>query len=303
MSVDAVQIGVAERTWPTVAGPATTASWYPSRPGLPAAPYCGLYPAAAAREATPMPGVFPLVVLLSGTGGNRYTHSYLAEDLARRGFWVIAPETPGPAQWTDRRREARTRPALVRAVVSAALDSDLAAAIDPRRIIVVGFSSGGYVGLVLAGAQPAAQRGGAAGEVPGPPERPVPGPALPLRLAALVLLDPALASAFTPAMLASITLPTALFTSGLEDADLLGRTDDYAAHLGNLRLSHRFAEAGHYVYCNLCPPLLTKIAPRVCVDRWVERAAVHRELTRLIGGFLAPWRVGVEGAWAPSVAC
>lgn len=82
-----------ERVWPTVVGQVITTIWYPSLPAEPRSAYLNLYPANAASEATPLTGQFPLVILVCGTGGTRYSHSYLAESLAAQGFWVIAPET------------------------------------------------------------------------------------------------------------------------------------------------------------------------------------------------------------------
>lgn len=278
MTSTRVQIGITERSWPTSTslGEVRSAIWYPAEPAPTAAPYLRVYPAAAARDSQPVEGRFPLVVVVAGSGGNRFTYSRLAEGLASRNCWVIAPELPGPpATWAALAQRA----AAVEAIRASLATSDLSGYVcgDP---IYVGHSIGATLGVLLAGARPDCQHGRWA------VESRVGWLSAHMKLSALVLLDPALGDAFSRNALRAVHVPTALFVSGIEDADLFGRPDRYREGLPNVRLTHEFTHAGHFVYCNPCSPVLAKISPRACHDERVDRSAVHRELLSLLDDFL-----------------
>ena len=49
---------------------------------------------SAARDAAPAEGSFPLVILSHGYPGNRYLMSHLAENLASKGYVVVAADHP-----------------------------------------------------------------------------------------------------------------------------------------------------------------------------------------------------------------
>lgn len=288
--MEQVYIGVTERTWSTEIGQARVALWYPAHPAEPMPSYLNFYPARAARDAQPLPGRFPPVLLLCGTGGNRYIHSYLAESLANQGFWVFAPDLPALVPEIRRWQELWLRPLYVSEILSVMLRSEFSGWLDPSRLLCIGHSSGGYVGLLLAGAVPDFGRNEAFSGVRENLADQDFSVFQHIPLTALVLLDPAFSSVFATETLASVTTPTALFFSELEDAELRGKVSHYRAHLGNLCFSHGFTGAGHYVYCNVCPPLLTRMSPEICLDLRVKRTDIHRELVQLVGGFCSPWK-------------
>ncbi|HEY1293352.1 MAG TPA: hypothetical protein VGJ60_09740 [Chloroflexota bacterium] len=285
-----VNVGFAERAWPTEYGDVLTASWYPSVPAVAAKSYARVFPARAAHHATPVAGRHPLLLLVSGSGGNRYTYSYLAEDLARRGCWVMAPELPCEIRVGDSWAALWRQAIALRAVTDQARLSE-AARLDGAGPIWVGHSIGGTLGVLWAGARPDCADGrwaAAADEV----AHTMSGSLPPLR--ALVLLDAAVSRAFSRTALARVRVPAAVVTSGITDVDLFGRASRYAQHLGDVRLVHELAEAGHFVYCNPCPPMLASISPRACSGERVDRASFHPRLTELIGNFLSPWLSGAS---------
>jgi dienelactone hydrolase len=109
-------------------------------------------PMAAARDAAPAPGRFPVVVIAAGYGGAVHDEAVLGEFLASHGYLVAVESGPG---WRGRamasqadllpvaREHARQLAALldrVRALAEA----------DPSRSAVVGYSFGARSALLLA---------------------------------------------------------------------------------------------------------------------------------------------------------
>ncbi|MEL6957938.1 MAG: hypothetical protein AAGL89_03170 [Pseudomonadota bacterium] len=113
----------------------------------------------ASRDATfeaPADGeAYPLVVLSHGLGGHHRSMSWLASEVASRGAIVIAISHPN-SSWGDFDIQAGmdhwTRAQDIQATIDAALnDADFAGHIDPDRIMVAGFSYGGWTALSVGG--------------------------------------------------------------------------------------------------------------------------------------------------------
>jgi dienelactone hydrolase len=104
-------------------------------------------------------GSFPLVILAHGYGGTPVAMSWLAENLASKGYVVVGPHFNDPPI-TDAAGFAQPlarRPldiAFVAAEVQARarLRQGVLAASDPARTVLVGYSMGGYGVLTDAGA-------------------------------------------------------------------------------------------------------------------------------------------------------
>lgn len=111
---------------------------------------------SAARDADPADGFFPLVILSHGYPGNRYLMSHLAENLASKGYVVVAADHP-ESTYDDQQAFAST---LVNRAVDqrflldsmAGLEDEIGAITDADRTAVVGYSMGGYGALIFGGA-------------------------------------------------------------------------------------------------------------------------------------------------------
>ncbi|WP_410219136.1 alpha/beta hydrolase family protein [Paracoccus sp. (in: a-proteobacteria)] len=110
----------------------------------------------AARDAAPAEGQFPLVILSHGYPGNRYLMSHLAENLASKGYVVVAADHPD-STYDDQGAFAST---LVNRAVDqrflldsmAGLEDEVGAIIDTDQAAVIGYSMGGYGAMIFGGA-------------------------------------------------------------------------------------------------------------------------------------------------------
>ncbi len=115
-------------------------------------------PGIAVRGAPPKAGAFPLVILAHGYGGTPVAMSWLAENLASKGYVVVGPHFRDPAygDMGGLVGPLTRRPldiAFVTATAQArarAHDGPLASA-DASRTVLIGYSMGGYGVLTAAG--------------------------------------------------------------------------------------------------------------------------------------------------------
>jgi predicted dienelactone hydrolase len=119
----------------------------------------GPYSIAATRDAPIASGArFPVVLFSHGgggtlkAGGSSLPYAALATSLAREGFVVVAPFHPG----SNQPREAlEDRPRQIHKALNATFaDPRFATHADPNRLGMMGFSYGGAVALIVAGATP-----------------------------------------------------------------------------------------------------------------------------------------------------
>jgi predicted dienelactone hydrolase len=264
----------------------------------------GPFAIAASRDAPVASGRFPIVLFSHGGGaggGTPLVARELAASLARAGFFVVAPFHGN----TWPRVQVRRRQ------VGKALDAVLA---DPRfkdhadsaRIGMIGFSLGGAVTLMVAGAVPdyahllaycqahaddplACSGTSNSGSDNATSTRQPPAGAIPvfspLLLKAIVLMDP-LAAPFYRDGLTSVNMPVLLYRPERSALKAEGNALALAAALPRAP-RQQTVPGGHFVFVDPCPRLLQAEAPDVCQDPpGVDRAAVHRRLETEIAEFL-----------------
>lgn len=144
--------------YPTPAAPGALPERYSGTlTAEPPAPPTGFsIPGIALRDATPIAGRFPLVVVSHGYDNATVALSWLTENLASKGYVVAAIRHADPPI-TDRSRfvEPLLRRPLDVAFVTKTLQRTLADAgqVDPTRTALIGYSMGGYGVLTAAGGE------------------------------------------------------------------------------------------------------------------------------------------------------
>lgn len=142
--------------------------WYPARatPGAQPVTYHGsltgeqghpdapfTVPGLAFAEALPAGEHFPVVVLSHGYNNDPVMLSWLGENLATKGYVVVAPEHRDPPIW-DRSKTAAallTRPLDIIDCLEVIRGGMLGKLVDTDRIALIGYSFGGYGVLAVAG--------------------------------------------------------------------------------------------------------------------------------------------------------
>lgn len=138
--------------------PLKFAIWYPAKEQIQTDTIADsrvFYGFNAVRNAEPEPGRHPLIVMSHGYGGTWRNLSWLAADLARKGYVVAAPNHPGTSAFNREPHQAAQlaqRPHdLSRVIDALTANSTLAGDIDEDRIAALGYSLGGWTVVALAG--------------------------------------------------------------------------------------------------------------------------------------------------------
>jgi predicted dienelactone hydrolase len=252
----------------------------------------------ASRDAAVAAGArFPVVLFSHGGNGpgTPLVHRDLLLHLAREGFIVIAPFHPGTAQpFVDRPRQ------IHKALDSVLADPRFSKHADPGRIGMAGFSFGGEVSLIVAGARVDLAHlsaycqdhaddtracdgiaiDGSWAKVP--PSRKS-DDALPLKT--LVLLEP-YGALFERTGLGSLDLPILIYSASQSDLRAEGNALAVARALP--RPPQQAAVPGsHFVFVDPCSQILAARAPQACSDPpGTDRAAIHQRFKREISDFL-----------------
>ena len=317
--------------------------WYPAKagPGSRRAVYAGAlagedgrdvaftFAGEALADAPPRAGPFPLVIMAHGYGGTPVAMSWLAENLASKGYLVVGPHfNDPPIDEAGKFVGPLARRPLDIAFVAATAQAmararrGLFAAADPARTVLIGYSMGGYGVLTAAGASLdpglAALTHGALGPyVAGGPkadELKVAG------LMAVVAISPAgrfpAGSAWGAGGLANVTAPT-LFIVGSQD-HLVGYDPGVKSLFGQETRAPRylltFENAGHSIGVNGAP---SQMRARLWDQDWFEDPVWRKDrvlavqlhfITAFLGlyakgeaadrAFLdVPTPIGADGTW------
>ncbi len=225
----------------------------------------------AVADAAPLAGRFPLVVMSHGFGGWAGGMTYLAENLASKGYVVAAidhADGQGGSGGADGRlrvagsivNRARDQQAAIAALAARAADAKDAIGrhIDAGNIAVIGYSMGGF-GVLATGGAPYSSAGGALAPLGGrlddqTARTPVPG------LKAIVAIAPWGGQppyrAWSEAGLRGLTVPSLWIDGDRDDvssyADGVSWLYDHAAASNRWLLTYR--EARHNVGGNPPPP-------------------------------------------------
>ncbi|TWT10770.1 hypothetical protein [Reyranella sp. CPCC 100927] len=281
-------------------------------PGEPSIPLTIWYPAMergvradgepAATATAPLPGRHRLIVLSHGSGGMPLNHRSLIFHLVETGSIVAAPLHPydngadhsGPG--TDLQLLGRPRH-IARSIDALLAHATFGPLIDAQRIGLVGYSAGGYTGLVVVGGRPdfalgpahcaqASRDSGFCGWMRRggirrlrPDWTIVHDP----RVRAAVLLAPAYGIYFDRRGLAEITAPLRIYRAEADEIVLHPYNEDQLR-----RALPRFPEyvvvpGGHFVFVSPCRGWTSSVW---CRDPpGVDRAAVHRRMNGEIFDF------------------
>lgn len=117
----------------------------------------GSFVLQVALDGPPAPGVFPLVLMSHGSGGNALADHALAATLARAGLVVAQPQHAGDS-WRDSSRAGpeawRSRPGeMLQALDALSSHPQWGPRLRVDRVGVHGMSAGGMTALALAGGQ------------------------------------------------------------------------------------------------------------------------------------------------------
>jgi predicted dienelactone hydrolase len=280
-------------------GPALTgAMWSPcSQP--PAEAEIGKYTLPGVKDCPIEGSRLPLVVISHGRGGSFAGHHDTAEALADAGFVVAAIDHPGDtASDLSRFHELSvyvTRPTDIKRLIDFMLGgSPAAAAIDPDRIGLFGFSRGGYTGLVAVGAEPHFALGLRLCEGSSRPvceqirNKDYPASLThDARIKAAVVADP-LSIFFDADSFKAVKAPVQVWQS--QNGGDGVTPESVAAVEKNLPAGHDYhvvANAGHFAFLAPSQPALATARPELCTDApGFDRLAFHKELNAAMLGFL-----------------
>ena len=140
--------------------PVRTAVWYPAEAGGTVTRFAEnpvFVGVDAVTDAVPVPGSYPIIALSHGMGGGIESVAWLGAALVERGAVVVSVSHPGTT-WSDfdmvdgARHWTRAQD-LSAAITLLGADPDLAPLLDDSRVMVAGFSYGGWTALSMGGAR------------------------------------------------------------------------------------------------------------------------------------------------------
>jgi len=252
----------------------------------------------------------PLVVMSHGNGGFFLSHFDTAISLADAGF-VVAAVTHTGDNFSDQSRSTYVmdRPRHISRVLDHMLSTwDGHALIDPLRIGIFGFSSGGFTALASVGGVPDfAKIGPMCAQFPGDyacglvarsggkvtaPQASAMNDAADPRIKAAVVVAPALGFTFSPDGLKNVKVPVQLWRA---ENDVIVPHPRYAEAV---RLSlpqapdyHVVAGAGHFDFLAPCSSALASVAPPICTSAvGFDRAAFHVSFNAAVVSFFSKTR-------------
>ncbi|MBB3409300.1 putative dienelactone hydrolase [Rhizobium sp. BK316] len=321
--------GFREISLPDKNSPTHVSIWYPTASNVTSV-LLGETPAfigqPVIRDAEPMAGPHPLVVLSHGYGGSWRNLAWLAADLVEAGYVVAAPDHPGTTTFDMRKPDAVElwkRPGDLSRTIDALLDNpDLTGGVASGRIAAIGHSLGGWTVVELAGGRfdaakvtkncmaefspiycrifealgigrDASSSAALAADLSDP------------RIRAVVTLDLGPGRGLTPESLAAIQIPVMVLGAADDvDADTATKAEIAATNVDSGYISHYLPSTTtryslipgslHFSFMQPCKPgaaeWIEKEAPGegiVCRDGvGADRETIHRQVTGMVTDFL-----------------
>ena len=269
------------------------------------------------RNAVPVPGAHPLLLLSHGYGGSWRNLAWLAEEMVSQGYIVVAPNHPGTTSQNTDSNQARQlwlRPEDLRLAMREIIrNPTIAGEADRERIAAAGHSLGGWTVMELAGARFDTRKFSAdcakhieysscrvadkLGIGNNASHAPLSADRSEKRIKAVILLDTGLARGFTSQSLATIDRPVFILAAGADSPELPAEAESgYLARALPpqwMRYS-RVDGATHFSFMQVCKPqgekLIEESAPGegiICHDGdTMSRKELHRLLAEKISEFL-----------------
>jgi predicted dienelactone hydrolase len=244
---------------------------------------------------------FPVLLFShgDGRGGSPLPLRDLIAALARQGFIVIAPFHSGAVTGPIFTGPLRDRPRQLHQALDQVLaDQRFAAQADRSRLGILGFSFGGAVALIAAGATP--DFANWVSYCRGRTDDPLACDGLDtndtshfilrqaadvLPVKALVLMDP-FGAPFDRDALTAVRMPVLLYRAERSELAAEGNIFALAAALPRPPRQET-VPGGHFIFIDPCPPAVVGRAPAACKDAaGVDRAAIHRRIEAEVADFL-----------------
>ncbi|WP_260463908.1 prolyl oligopeptidase family serine peptidase [Burkholderia sp. Bp8963] len=284
--------------------------WYPT--DVPEQPKSeGRTRFAAARDAVPRSGRYPLIVLSHGSGGTPMTHWKTARYFARRGYVVLAivhrDDNAVDSSGSSTLEVWRARPKQWSAALDALLASHYAQFIDRQRIAAVGFSAGAYTALAVGGARPSSlalddyclahpqsdvlcvqygplRRAGVRVERWLDMRQESLDVSKDARVRAVVAMAPPGAALFAATGLRQLDVPTLLLQGDRDDVLKYPNDARYLASVLRERVEYHTVPGGHFVFVSIDPAWLRNTRPDANAE---DETAALRTANQLTATFLA----------------
>jgi len=270
------------------------------------------------RDAPPLAGIHPLLVISHGYNGNWRNLSWIAAAMAAQGYIVASPDHPGTTTFDQSAIDAKKlwrRPQEISQAIDFIINKpELFGKTDLSRIAALGHSLGGWTVMSLAGAtfdpvrfiyncQQYPQRGDCklteklgidnllSREKLSASHRDI-------RINAVISLDLGLAPGFTAQSLHEINIPVLIFAAEIDKLAALPAEQESAYLAASMRPEWRqlgiIEGATHFSFMQLCKPgaaaLINKESPGddiVCEDGLgAKRTDIHQDLFEKISAFL-----------------
>lgn len=251
----------------------TSAYWGKAKPNAPVLPQ----------------GRFPLIVLSHGWRGTRFDLSWIAEDLARRGYIVASLNSVDADAATYQNAQAPKiwfrAQLLSRLIDTIAEDKALAPLVDTRAVGVIGHSAGGSTSFVLGGSRLDPQRFAKVFPESAPV---VEGDFSDPRIRAVIALNPGTGPAFSAESVAHLQWPTLILTGTADHiAPAAQNAKFYADSLPHAQL-YELKDADHYTFMPVCSIYARLRHFGDCIETvpTVNRQAIHDTSLDYIHTFL-----------------